>query len=86
MAVVMVGDRFGARLCGLDILRPHADAVCLSAEDWVPYAILSNRFSGGSATDQRIRGVTRVLTVEPDGGGLSLFLDLKMGLTGGTEH
>ena len=86
MAVVMVGDRFGARLCGLDILRPHADAVCLSAEDWVPYAILSNRFSGGSATAQRIRGMTRVLTVEPDDKGVSLSLNLKMNLTGGTEN
>ena len=86
MEVVPVGDRFGARLSGLDILRPHAEAVCLSAEEWIPYAVLSDRFSGGTATDQRMRRVTRVLTVEPDGGGVSLFLDLKMDLIGGKEN
>ena len=86
MEVVPAGDRFGVRLGGLDVLRPHADAVRLSAEDWIPYAILSNRFSGGTATDQRMRRVTRVLTVEPNGGGVSLFLDLKMDLIGGTGN
>ena len=82
---VELGEHYGARLRGLDILRPHADAVRLLAEDWIPYAILSNRFVGGSDTDRRIGKVKRVLTAESNGGGVSIRLNLKLTLTGGAD-
>ncbi len=83
---VPMGDRFVAQLGGLDILRPHAETVRLSAEDWIPYAILSDRLTGKPDTAQRIGRIGRVLTAEPDGEGISLSLNLKIKLTEGTDH
>ncbi len=78
-------DGTAVRLEGVDILRPHAEAVRLSAEDWVAYAILSNRFTGGTDMGQRLRKIKRELTAESDGERVTITLNLRMKIVGGTD-
>ncbi len=85
METVKEGESTSVRLEGLDVLRAHAEAVRLSADDWIPYAILSDHFTGGSDMTQRIGQVKSSLTTEYDGVSYSLSLNLKISLTGGTD-
>ena len=82
---ISVEENASVALSGLDILRTQADVIRLSAEDWVPYAILSDQVTGSSDADQRISCVRRVLKAEERGDGVLLSLHLKMHLTGKTR-
>jgi len=85
MEMIKVGEDSSARLEGLDILRPHVETIRLSADDWIPYAILCNRFTGGVGMEQRLGQVKHTLTEEYDGTTYMLSLNLKLNLTGGTD-
>lgn len=65
------------RFAGLDILRPHGEAVSLSAEECVPYAILTDTYRGGSWGAlhwQRVLPTWSVVSTET---GLQIGLQLK---------
>ena len=82
---ISVGESASVALAGLDLLRAGAEAIRLSAEDWIPYSILSSQFMGGSDAGQRISRVRRVLEADPSGDGIVLSLSLKIHLRGKKE-
>ena len=82
---ILVEKNASVSLAGLDILRTQADVIRVSAEDWIPYAILSDQFTGSSNADQRISRVKRVLEAESSGDNVVLSLHLKMHLAGKTK-
>lgn len=82
---IRVGESATVALAGLDILRARADVIRLSAEDWIPYSILTDQFKGSSDAEQRISCVKRVLKAETDGDGVLLSLHLKLHRMGKTK-
>lgn len=80
-----MGESSSVRLEGMEILRPNAGAIRLPVDDWIPYAVLSNRFTGGENGGERLGQVKRTMTVEYDGEAISLSLNLKMKMIGGTD-
>ena len=71
---------------GLDILRPRGEALRLSPEECVSYAILTDTYRGGAWGDLHWRRISQAWSAIPAEGGLQLCLQLEFELGAGTPE